>query len=151
MKILAWVIVFLLSCLILTATLIAEEIAGIEITSFKYGIIQKDSEGINQLFKETDTIPYNEDFGWQIEYSSKKDVIYYCKLYTPAKPAVVAKGNITIDDTTYKSPEYIFERGNKTYTFKWGLDPGDPSGKYIEEIYIGGQLYKTITFNILQP
>lgn len=135
-----------------------EEISGITITNFEFGLLEKDESGVYYVSDKTKTIPNipGLHFGFIFNYSNNtgKTVEHRWEMILPGKPEVTE----TIDGSTdieysplekrvISSTEGLDVDGSIQYSVN-RIDPGDPSGEWVMKIYIGSRLYKTVIFNV---
>lgn len=135
-----------------------EHIAGVTITRFEFGLLEKDENGIYYVSKGTKSIPNipGIHFGFIFSYENDTDktVEHRWEMILPREPETAR----TIDGST--DIEYVAGE-NRVVSSTVGLDvdssiqysvnridPGDPSGRWVMEIYIGGQLYRTVVFDV---
>ncbi|MBN1572370.1 MAG: hypothetical protein JW984_04145 [Deltaproteobacteria bacterium] len=135
-----------------------EHIAGITITNFEFGLLAKDQYGMYYVSKKTKSIPNipGIHFGFIFSYENDmgKTVGHRWEMILPREPKTAQ----TIDGST--DIEYL-PGENRVVSATFGLDtessiqysvnridPGDPSGRWVVEIYIGDQLYRTVVFDV---
>ncbi len=137
---------------------VREQISGITITGFEFGLLEKDENGVYYVSKKTKSIPNipGVHFGFIFHYinDTGKTVEHRWEMILPKEPETAQ----TIDGST--DIEYVPQE-NRVVSSTVGLDvdssihysvnridPGDPSGRWVMEIYIGDQLYKTLVFDV---
>jgi hypothetical protein len=168
MKKLTYLITILFVCLVASTTLIAEDIAGLEITNFKFGYFENIPNGHYEaqsgkkytLHEGIVAIPFvygnGPGFAFDFENKSGRNVEIKEEWILPGVPGEVSssdsdavighEGNVVVFTNS-------FEKGSslKDYFSVARLAPGDPMGKYFLKIWIGGKLFKTVEFNVVKP
>jgi hypothetical protein len=136
-----------------------EEISGITITDFEFGILSKNELGIYYVSTKTTNIPNIPGlfFGFIFNYSNNtgKTVEHRWEMILPNPPemAKTIDGSTDVESITSDNRVVSHTYGLDTDTYAQysinRIDPGDPSGEWLMEIYIGDRLYKTFTFNVI--
>lgn len=132
-----------------------------KITNFKAGIIAKGENG-GVTVKEVDEIPYvpGTYIGVRFNYESKsgKPIEYFEEEFFPEAPLYweeIAGKNYKIFPDELRA-EYTSmlppKTENNLFVSYWILKPsGDPTGKWIWDIYFDREYYTTVIFNVVLP
>ncbi|MCE0498730.1 MAG: hypothetical protein LV481_12365 [Methylacidiphilales bacterium] len=119
----------------------------------RFGIITNDSEGNSYVSQETTTIPMkykNPSFQYGCEISPPDNQPYtcWCVVHFPTPPKMLTGDGFasSLPSTTVQTVK-IEERGKSAVSF--GFDEGDPLGDQSIDVYINGQLAKTIRFTVV--
>ena len=136
---------------------IAEEISGVEITDFKAGLLKMDGDW-RIVYKETTTIPMEvgSEFGVTFHYNNTtgKEVEERTDWYLPGSPRTSIseyEESSIEDDNKHFTGLFAIPTGGGSHVDRVTFTEGDPLGKYILEIYIGGKLFKTIEYIVVEP
>ena len=137
---------------------VTEEISGITITNFEFGILSKDELGIYYVSTKTTNIPNIPGlfFGFIFHYSNNtgKPVEHRWEMILPNPPEMAKTIDGSTDVESIRSENRVVSHtyGLDTDTYAQysinRIDPGDPPGEWLMEIYIGDRLYKRFTFNV---
>ena len=135
-----------------------EDVSGVIITDFQFGILEQDENGVYFVSKETRSIPNIPGlrFGFIFNYSNNtgRTVDHRWELILPGRPetARTIDGTTNVDYSPMENRVVSVTEGltvdDSTQYSVNRIDPGDPSGQWAMEIYIGPHLYKTVIFNV---
>ena len=119
----------------------------------RFGILEVDSSKNLVLAKETTTIPMKlQDTGFEygivIVPPDDKPFTYRMVLHFSSSPKVVTGNGFESHEpsTTMRTP--VINASGVTYE-EYGFDEGDPLGEQSIDVYINGQLAKTIKYTVV--
>jgi hypothetical protein len=121
----------------------------------RFGIIEGDKVGSYILAKETTIIPYKfRETGFRFGYEIVSPVhgSYFCQyvVHLPSSPDVITGGLAQVNAVNPSSTitSHKKEIAGGTYVDAMWFDPGDPVGDCSIDIFVNGELLKTIKFSV---
>jgi hypothetical protein len=147
---------FLLAVIPFAST--AEEISGVEIADFKAGLMRMEGDW-RIVYKETTTIPLvvGSKFGVSFHYDNTtgEEVEERTDWYLPGAPKTsisrYEESSFENDNTHFTGYFSIPTDGGGSHNDWVEFTEGDPLGTYRLEIRIGGKLFKTVQFTVVEP
>ena len=119
----------------------------------RFGIIATDPEGNSKIAQETTTIPmkFKEpsfQYGCEITPPDNQPYTSWCVVHYPTPPKMLTGNGFTssVPSTTVQTVK-VQAQGKSTMNF--GFDEGDPLGDQSIDVYINGQLARTIRFTVV--
>jgi hypothetical protein len=119
----------------------------------RFGILANDGSGNTYISQETTTIPMkyrdsNFQYGCKIFPPNTQPYTCWCVLHFPSPPKVLSgDGFASSEPSTTVRTIKIEAQGECTENF--GFDEGDPLGPQSMDVYVNGQLVKTIHFTVV--
>lgn len=127
-----------------------------DLYSVRFGSIETDANTGKTALTETVSIPLKlKDtgfrYGFEITPPDNKPFSYQYTLHFPSPPEILT-GDLGAINPEHPSvtamSEKLESQGGSTSYFMW-FDPGDPTGDWNIEIFVNGQLQKTVSFTVL--
>ena len=123
--------------------------------SVRFGILQLDSSRHPFLAKETATIPQKLhdtgfEYGVLIVPPDDKPFTYQMVFHFSAPPKVITGSGFESNEPSDTMRTPITNASGDTYDEYW-FDDGDPMGDQSIDVYINGQLVKTIKYTVVAP
>jgi len=119
----------------------------------RFGILASDSDGNFHILQETTTIPMkykNPSFQYGFEISPPDNQPYttWCVVHFSMPPKMLT-GNGFASSEPSPTVQTVKIQAQGKSTINFGFDPGDPLGDQSIDVYINGQLAKTVRFTVV--
>ena len=121
---------------------------------FRFGLMTMNGQGQTSVYLETTEIEKHADpsysHGFEITRKNESQFFYYFRIRFPEplkniSPAVYDHYKVLENGQVFESQEKFVWRAQESFVF----DKSDPVGRYQLEVYIDGELYRKVDYNVV--
>jgi len=128
---------------------------GYEVIRTDFGSVsQPDQTKPDLVFTSTKVVPFKvgQGYGWSMNLRTNKQNIKWREEFTlPVKPStwgdLTKLQSVSADGRTLITDREVASNNGLIFNF-YQIAPGDPKGRYVFRVFVGGALAKTMKFDV---